>query len=129
LQRFKKTNQRMEILDFLKKNKSHPSVEEVYKAVKKKLPYISKATVYQNIKFLAGKGLLRLLDVDGVKRVEPSLEPHHHCICTECSKVCDCRCKELTEHELKVAKKMKQFHVHAIDTHFYGVCNCCKEKS
>ncbi|MFH1506311.1 MAG: transcriptional repressor, partial [archaeon] len=63
---FKHTNQRMEILAFLKHNKSHPGVDEIFKAVKKKLPYISKATVYQNIKFLAGEGLVRILDVNGV---------------------------------------------------------------
>ena len=39
------TNQRVEILNFLKDNYSHPAVEEVYEAVKKKLTRISKATI------------------------------------------------------------------------------------
>jgi Fur family transcriptional regulator, ferric uptake regulator len=48
----KYTNQRIEILNYLKDNYSHPTVEQVYDAIKKKLSRISKATVYQNLRFL-----------------------------------------------------------------------------
>ena len=57
--KIKYTNQRVEILNFLKDNTTHPTVDEVYDGVKKKLTRISKATVYQNLKFLAGKGLIQ----------------------------------------------------------------------
>ena len=42
----KYTNQRVEILNFLQGNLMHPTVEDVYEGVKKKLTRISKATVY-----------------------------------------------------------------------------------
>ncbi len=45
----KYTNQRVEILNFLQGNLTHPTVDEVYEEVKKKLTRISKATVYQNL--------------------------------------------------------------------------------
>ena len=77
----KYTNQRVEILNFLQNNYSHPTVEDVYEGVKKKLTRISKATVYQNLKFLASKGLIQEVNVKGVSRFEPNTNPHHHIIC------------------------------------------------
>jgi len=42
--KFKMTNQRAIILEYLKENYNHPSVEEIFSFVKSKLPQISKKT-------------------------------------------------------------------------------------
>ena len=78
------TNQRVEILTFLKDNLIHPTVEEVFEGVRKKLTRISKATVYQNLKFLAERGLIQEVNIKGVSRFESNLEPHHQIICRRC---------------------------------------------
>ncbi|MBN2053166.1 transcriptional repressor [Candidatus Woesearchaeota archaeon] len=122
----KYTNQRVEILDFLKGNTTHPTVEQVYEAVKKKLSRISKATVYQNMKFLAEKGLIQEVNIKGVSRFEPNLEPHHHLICRKCGKIFDFESKELTEYSLRIAKKLKGMTIEASNTNFYGLCKKCK---
>ena len=70
------TNQRVEILDFLKDNTSHPTVDDIYQGVKKKLTRISKATVYQNLKLLSEKGLIQEVNIKGISRFEPNLELH-----------------------------------------------------
>ena len=82
----KYTNQRVEILNFLKQNKNHPTVDEIYEVVKKKLTRISKATVYKNLKFLTEQDIIREVNIKGVSRFEYHLEPHHHIICQKCSK-------------------------------------------
>jgi Fur family ferric uptake transcriptional regulator len=64
--KIKYTNQRVEILNYLKDNYSHPTVDQVFEAVRKKLTRISKATVYQNLKFLAEKGLIQEVNIRGV---------------------------------------------------------------
>jgi Fur family ferric uptake transcriptional regulator len=126
--KIKYTNQRVEILDFLKDNYTHPTVEEVYEAVKKKLTRISKATVYQNLKFLTEKGLVQEVNIKGVSRFEPNLDPHHHIICKKCGKIIDFESKELTNYSLTIAKKLKEIDIDSTNTNFYGICNKCKSK-
>ena len=122
----KYTNQRVEILDFLRDNKTHPTVEQVYGGVKKKLTRISKATVYQNLKFLTKKGLIQEVNIRGLSRFEPNIEPHHHIICKKCGKIIDFESKELTDYSLKIAKKLKDVYINATNTNFYGICKKCK---
>ena len=122
---FKHTNQRVEILNFLRDNTSHPTVEEVFEEVRKKLTRISKATVYQNLKFLSGRGLIQEVNVKGVSRFEPNLKPHHHIICRKCGKIIDFESKELTDYSLKIVKKLKEFDIDTTNTNFYGICKKC----
>ena len=122
----KYTNQRIEILNFLKDNFSHPTVEQVYEGVKKKLSRISKATVYQNLNFLAENGMVQEVNIKGISRFEPNLEPHHHIICKNCEKIIDFESKELTEYSMKVAKSIKDANIEKTDTHFYGICIGCQ---
>jgi Fur family ferric uptake transcriptional regulator len=120
------TNQRIEILDFLKENTTHPTVDEVFEAVKKKLTRIGKATVYQNLKFLTEKGFIQEVNIKGVSRFEPNLTPHHHIICRKCGKIIDFESKELTEYSLQIGKKLKEIEIETTNTNFYGICKKCK---
>jgi Fur family ferric uptake transcriptional regulator len=125
---FKRTNQRVEIMDFLKDNRSHPTVEEIYEGVRKKLTRISRATVYSNLKFLARRGLIQEVNIKGVSRFEPNLKPHHHIICRKCGEIVDFESRELTDYSLKVAGKLRGFSVDSASTSFYGVCSKCRGK-
>jgi len=122
----KYTNQRVEILNFLQGNLMHPTVEDVYEGVKKKLTRISKATVYQNLKFLANKGLIQEVNIKGVSRFEPNITPHHHIICKNCGSIVDFESKDLTDFSLEVIKKKKEFKIESTNTNFFGICNKCK---
>jgi len=127
--KIKYTNQRIEILDFLKNNTTHPTVEEVYDAVKKKLSRISKATVYQNLKFLTERGIIQEVNIKGVSRFEPNLTPHHHLICRKCGTIIDFESHELTEYSLHIGKKLKEIDIDTTNTNFYGICRKCKSKN
>jgi Fur family ferric uptake transcriptional regulator len=124
----KYTNQRIEILNYLKENYDHPTVEQVYAAVRKKLTRISKATVYQNLKFLSEKGLIQEVNIKGVSRFEPNLTAHHHIICKVCGSITDFGSEELTAYSLKIAGSLKGIEIEATNTNFYGVCKKCKKK-
>ena len=123
----KYTNQRIEILDFLKKFDGHPTVDDVYEGVRKKLTRISKATVYKNLRFLAEKGLVKEVNIKGVSRFEANLIPHHHIICIGCGKISDYESEKLTEYSLKIAGEIEDFEVETTDTNFYGICKNCTE--
>jgi Fur family transcriptional regulator, ferric uptake regulator len=123
----KYTNQRIEILNFLKDNLNHPNVEEVYEGVRKKLTRISKATVYQNLRMLAENEMIKEVNIKGVARFEPNLSPHHHIICKKCNEIFDFESKELTDFSLNLAKNLKDFKIDNTDTSFYGLCKKCSK--
>jgi Fur family ferric uptake transcriptional regulator len=125
-EKMKYTNQRAEILDFLKGNKTHPTVEKVYEGVRKKLTRISKATVYSNLRFLSGRGLIQEVNIKGVSRFEPNLAPHHHVMCSRCGNISDFESRALTDYSMKAASALKGFYIKAASTNFYGICRRCK---
>jgi Fur family ferric uptake transcriptional regulator len=120
------TNQRVAILNYLKDRKNHPTVEQVYRAVKKKLPRISKATVYQNLIFLADKGMITQVNIKGVARYEPNLHLHHHLICTRCGKIIDFDSAKLTHYSMKIAENIEEMDVESAATNFFGLCSTCR---
>jgi len=125
----KYTNQRVEIIAFLREHKGHPTVDEVYDGVRKKLTRISKATVYKNLKFLSQKGLLEEVNVKGVTRFEANFVPHHHLICRKCGKMDDFQSEELFDYSMKIAEDIVGFSIDSMSTNFYGTCKQCKEEN
>ena len=121
----KLTNQRVVILDFLKDNLNHPTVEEIYGEVKQTLPRITKATVYKNLKVLVNNGLLKEVDVKGVSRFEAKIEPHHHIICKTCGKIVDFKSDKLIDYSLQIIKNEEDFIVNSAETTFFGICKTC----
>ena len=86
----KATRQRVEILRALCGAKDHPSVEAVYRQVKKQLPAISFDTVYRTLSSLEEHRLIcRVHHLDDKARYDPDVNEHHHFICTKCKKIVD----------------------------------------
>ncbi|MGC8659306.1 MAG: Fur family transcriptional regulator, partial [Desulfomonilaceae bacterium] len=55
----RQTSQRRIILEELAKLKTHPTANEVYEVVRKRLPKISLGTVYRNLELLSESGSIR----------------------------------------------------------------------
>ena len=84
------TNQRKVILEELRAVTSHPTADEVYGMVRKRMPRISLGTVYRNLEVLSALGLVRKLEnAAGQKRFDGDVSPHHHVRCEICGKVGD----------------------------------------
>jgi len=118
------TCQKRAILEFLKSVKTHPTAEEVYQAVKAKLPQISKGTVYRNLKFLAKKG--EILEIfSKISHYDGDISPHAHFICQRCNKIFDINnvCKEC---KILKIKKIKFGKIQDYNLNFYGLCQKCK---
>jgi len=123
---FKRTPQRLAILDYLEGNTQHPSAEDVYRAVTKKHFSLSFATVYNTLNTLAQAGAVRELTIDAErKRYDPNTEPHHHLICLKCRKIID------VFEDVPVGKPRcieKKFSVFGNHVEFYGQCSACMKK-
>jgi Fur family peroxide stress response transcriptional regulator len=124
--RFKRTPQRLAILDYLKGNTSHPSAEDIYLAVGKKYESMSFATVYNTLHALTQAGALRELTIDPErKRYDPDTSRHHHLICLACGKIFD-----VPEGiRVDLPKSMQEgFTVLGNHVEFYGHCSPCGKK-
>ncbi len=85
------TRQRAEVYAHLRTVDSHPSAEEVYSAVRQRIPNISLATVYNALDALVDAGLAaRLADDDGGPiRYDGKAHPHYHLRCQRTGQVHD----------------------------------------
>jgi len=75
----KPTAQRLRIAELLMSAPTHMSAEQILETLRSRGERISKATVYNTLKALAGRGLLRQIHVDPECAVYDSTRtPHHH---------------------------------------------------
>lgn len=122
---FKRTPQRLSILDHLDGNTSHPSADDIYRVVAKKNPSMSFATVYNTLNTLVRTGAVRELTIDpDRKRYDPDTSAHHHLICLECKKVADIPGDIPLEIPRGVAR---DFDILGSHIEFYGLCPTCKK--
>ena len=120
----KLTPQRLAILSYLNGNTSHPSAEDIYKAVQEQFPTMSFATVYNTLEALKNKGTVQELKIDHAKkRYDPDSTVHHHLICNKCKNIIDVR-KDFSQ---SLTDEMTEgFDVLGNSIEFYGICSKCK---
>ena len=123
------TSQRQVILEELKKVKSHPTVNEIYDMVRKRLPRIGLGTVYRNLDILAKLGIIRKLEVDSKqKRFDGDITPHYHIRCIKCNRVDDIFIKMDRGLE-KSAASCCDYKILDHHTQFSGICSKCFSKT
>jgi Fur family peroxide stress response transcriptional regulator len=84
------THQRQIIFEAVVAVPGHYSPEQIYAVVKRRVPSVSLATIYNNLRVFVEKGLLREVSPHAsTLLVEGNLEPHHHLVCTRCKSVQD----------------------------------------
>jgi Fur family ferric uptake transcriptional regulator len=116
------------ILEELRGTRSHPTADEVYDLVRKRLPHVSLGTIYRNLDFLHSQGLVRKLDKSGSQmRFDAFTDLHLHITCVECGKVADLPA-EAASVVLRVPEEI-QFDVQGHWLELYGLCPTCKAES
>jgi Fur family peroxide stress response transcriptional regulator len=120
------THQRQVLYEVMKTMHGHPSPEEVYARVKKKIPAISLATVYKNIHLFVESGVFREVSMHhGLLRVEMNNEAHHHMVCSKCKAITD-----IGEQELGLVSKKNKlpggFLVERYAVDVIGICSKCQ---
>ncbi|MGE0058975.1 MAG: Fur family transcriptional regulator [Dehalococcoidia bacterium] len=69
--------------------RNHPSVGEVYDAVRAQFPTIGLATVYNTLRTMTDNGLVSELPFANVTRFEVNTRPHANLVCRKCGKIED----------------------------------------
>lgn len=119
------TSQKQIILDYLTKVKTHPTAEEIFQEVRRKLPRISQGTVYRVLNNFINKGDAQIILSKGVSHFDGDTSPHAHFICQSCSRVYDVfdvcsNCDVLKNKKIKVGE------INHFKIYFYGECKKCK---
>ncbi|MEN8140933.1 MAG: transcriptional repressor [Thermodesulfobacteriota bacterium] len=122
------TKQRQVILEELCKVTSHPTADEMYQMIRKRLPKISLGTVYRNLEILSELGMVLKLDVGGTqKRFDGNVNPHHHIRCSTCGCVADIMALPVDPDLERVAQEMTDFRIERHSLEFIGTCPSCQE--
>jgi Fur family peroxide stress response transcriptional regulator len=122
------THQRQVLYEVMQTMPGHPSPEEVYARVKKRVPAISLATVYKNIHLFLETGVLKQLSPHhGSLRVEMnSVHHHHHMVCSHCRAITDIDEKDLGA--LPAPKHLPGgFQAERYSVDVIGICAACQE--
>ena len=111
---------RLKILEYLITHRTHPTVENIHKALSREIPTLSKTTIYNTLKLFLSKGLVWGLTIDENKlRYDFNTEPHAHFKCIKCGRVLD------VSLELPPLGSIEGHKV--METHLYlkGICKDC----
>lgn len=123
------TVQRRVIFEALVRSPFHPTVDEIYQEVRKRLPNVSRATVYRVLDTLVDLGLAkRIATRDSAARFDANLERHHHLVCESCGRVQDIPEESLPLKDLAAVEELTGFHIQDFSVEIRGICQNCRKK-
>lgn len=122
------THQREAIYRAVLESGGHPSPEAIYERVKKRIPAISLATVYKNIRTFLEAGLLREAGFRyGTLRLESNAADHHHLVCVRCKAILDLDGEAVAPVRLR-RRPPAGYRILRSRVEFYGICPGCAAK-
>jgi Fur family transcriptional regulator, peroxide stress response regulator len=129
MKKYHKTAQRAAIMQYLKNNRHHPNITDIYNNVSKKLSTISMTTVYNTVDLLKKDGLINELPArnDEGRRYDPNPNPHDHLICSICGTIVDIEI-DVDHSSLLNEEQQKGFDIDEVSFNVLGVCPNCKKK-
>jgi len=123
------TRQRQVILDTVKHLDTHPTADEVYYHVRRRLPRVSLGTVYRNLEILSDQGLIHKIGhCDIQMRFEADLHPHLHLRCIDCGSLRDAPLNPCGELD-KAVKAMGASRVFGYRLEFLYRCPSCRRRA
>jgi len=123
------TNQRMLILDIIRRKKGHLDAEEVYRLAKRRYPRISLSTVYRNLRVLKELGLIdehHFEDAHHHYEVKSNIA-HNHLICTICGKVVEFEYQP-DQQVLSEISHGTGFQITGSEMRMRGICPECQSQ-
>jgi Fur family peroxide stress response transcriptional regulator len=123
------TIQRRAVFEAILGRQDHPTAELVYRAVREKLPQISRMTVHRILGTFASLGLVaKTCHPGSAARFDPNLRQHHHLVCLDCGRIIDvedARLNNLPWPEVPPGDfEIQDYHIH-----FRGRCARCRQKA
>lgn len=120
------TRQRRAVFKSVLHRDDHPSADEIYAAVRRQLPQISRMTVYRILGNFVALGLLTKTSHPGsVARFDPKTQQHHHLVCRDCGAIVDWEDARLDRLVWPDVRRLG-FEIEDYHIHFRGRCAACR---
>ena len=120
------TIQRSLVLETVNKLHCHATADEIYNAINKEHPTISRATVYRNLKLLSEMGEIRRIEIPvSADRFDHISRNHCHVKCDICGRVFDVDMDFVSGLENGI-RDTHGFDFIGYDILFHGICPECK---
>jgi Fur family peroxide stress response transcriptional regulator len=104
----------------------HPTVAEVYDSVRREFPTIGLATVYNTLRSMTERGLVRELPFNNATRFDVNLTPHANLVCTRCGAIEDSEaCNDLLVQMQQRIGASVGFAPESQRVDVYGICAKC----
>jgi Fur family peroxide stress response transcriptional regulator len=124
------THQRQVLYEVMQAIHGHPSPEEIYAKVRKRIPSISLATVYKNIHLFIESGVFKEMSMHhGSLRIEMNSHEHHHLVCSRCKAISDIPDKDLSKMFGLAAPRKRTasgFQIQRLAIDAIGLCAKCQ---
>ncbi|MDR3653867.1 MAG: transcriptional repressor [Paludibacter sp.] len=115
--------QRSAVMNFLLKNRIHPTIDEIYLALSPSMPTLSKTTVYNTLDLFVEKGAVRALAIDEKNaRYDVDISAHAHFKCRSCGSIHDIFDLNANMYQLP---ENKSFKIDSIEISYFGICEHC----
>ena len=122
------TRQRRVILEEVAAAGSHPTADEVYARVRRRLPRVSLGTVYRNLEILCARAAIQKLEVGGSqRRFDSTVHQHYHVRCIDCGRVDDAPIEALSVAEDEV-RRTSDYEIIGHRVEFIGLCPACQRR-
>ena len=119
------TVQRRTVFEALSARRDHPTADQVYDAVKGRIPGLSRTTVYRVLEALVEAGFVRKVHhAGGVARFDPVTHRHHHLVCEACGRLVDLDDAAVPALRLPEARG-SGFRIKDYSVSFLGLCGAC----
>ena len=123
------TRQRRSVLRLFSRQEGHLTVESILAALRDEFPKLNTGTIYRELAWLKGHGLISETDVgEGAKVYERvSDPPHHHLVCLQCGSVDNLADRYLDSLRISLGQELGFL---ARIEHFavFGTCVNCREQ-
>ena len=123
----KHSDKRDALIEELCSRTDHPTADELYFSLKKKIPNLSIATVYRNLAFLYENKQALRFHFNGTDHFDGNTSAHYHLFCDGCGRIYDVDIEVNREIE-KTAEKSCGGKITEHNITFFGKCNTCAEK-
>lgn len=119
--------QRIEILRYLMDHHTHPTIDELFTNLKKRIPTVSRTTIYNTLRMFSEKGAALMVTIDEHRVCyDETTTPHAHFFCKKCGTVYDFH---KIQPPTTISDEMDGFTVDGVQLYYRGICPKCKEIS
>lgn len=116
------TPQRLKVLEYLSNSTDHPTVDQIYSALKKEVPSLSKTTIYNTVNYLADLNLIRVLTLDDNEaHFDADTDSHGHFKCRSCERIYDFD----IDVDSCITENLDDYKIDEKVVYFKGTCPGC----